>query len=74
LTRRGHLDRNAPLGLGDVQEWPRCAVGLVPPSFEGDLDYVPLLAGESCGVVIDITPAAQIVTDLVRDAEAALAR
>ena len=58
---------------GEVQEWPRYAVGAVPPTFEGDLERVPLLVGESCGVVHDVKPAVQIVTDLVRDAEAVLA-
>jgi hypothetical protein len=32
-----------------------------------------MLVGESCTVVNDIKPAAEIVRDLVRDAEAALA-
>jgi hypothetical protein len=31
-----------------------------------------MLTGESCGVVNDIKPAGEIVSDLVRDAEAAL--
>jgi nitronate monooxygenase/enoyl-[acyl-carrier protein] reductase II len=57
---------------GEVQEWPRYAVGAVPPTFEGDLERVPLLVGESCSVVNDIKPAAQIVEDLVRDAEGSL--
>ena len=58
---------------GDIQDWPRYAVGIVPPSFEGDLENVPMLAGESYGVVSDIKPTAQIVKDLVHAAEAALA-
>jgi hypothetical protein len=37
-----------------------------------DIEYPPLWAGESCGVVNDIKPAGEIVRDLVRDAEAAL--
>jgi hypothetical protein len=53
-------------------------VGFVPSAslgtrFEGDIEYGPMLTGESCGVVNDIKPAAQIVKDLVRDAEAASA-
>ena len=44
---------------------------MLPPDFEGDLEAVPMLA-ESCSVVTDIKPAAAIVRDLVRDAEAAL--
>lgn len=58
---------------GDVEDWPRYAVGIVPPNFEGDIEYVPMLAGESCGVVNDIKPAAEIVKDLVHEAEVALA-
>jgi NAD(P)H-dependent flavin oxidoreductase YrpB (nitropropane dioxygenase family) len=58
--------------LAEVQEWPRYGVGLLPPTFEGDLEAVPMLTGESCGVVNDIKPAAIIVRDLVREAETAL--
>ena len=60
------------LRTGELQPWPRYAVGMLPPDFEGDLEAVPLLAGESCSVVTDIQPAAAIVRDLVHDAEAAL--
>ena len=61
------------LPSGEVQEWPRYAVGAIPPTFEGDLERVPMLVGESCSVVNDIKPAAQIVRDLAHDAEATLA-
>jgi hypothetical protein len=57
------------VGFGD---WPRYAVGAIPPDFEGDFERVPMFAGESCDVVKEIRPAAEIVRDLVRDAEAAL--
>jgi hypothetical protein len=40
--------------------------------FRGDLDYTVLYAGESCGLIHDIKPAAQIVHDLVREAEEVL--
>ena len=60
------------LPSGEVQEWPRYAVGMMPPDFEGDTEYAPLWAGESCSVVNDIKPAGQIVRDLVREAEEAL--
>lgn len=42
-----------------------------PPltGFTGDIDDVVLYAGESCGLVHDIKPAAQIVRDVVREAE-----
>ena len=61
------------LSTGEVQDWPRYAVGTAPPDFDGDVEYAPLWAGESCTVVNDIKPAGEIVRDLVRDAEAALA-
>lgn len=58
---------------GGEYEWPRYASGMVAPDFEGDPEYAPMWAGESCSVVNDIKPAAVIVRDLVREAEAALA-
>jgi nitronate monooxygenase len=61
------------LSSGEVQEWPRYAVGAIPPTFDGDLERVPMLVGESCSVIDDIKPAACIVHDLARDAAAALA-
>ena len=59
---------------GDTYEWPRYAGGMVTPDFEGDPEYAPMWAGESCSVVNEIKPAAAIVRDLARDAEAALAQ
>ena len=58
---------------GEVVEWPRYAVGMATPDFDGDVGYAPMWAGESCSVVNDVKPAAEIVQDLVRDARAALA-
>lgn len=60
------------LSTGEVEEWPRYAIGTPPPDFDGDIEYTPLWAGESCSVVNDIKPAGEIVRDLVRDAKAAL--
>jgi nitronate monooxygenase len=57
---------------GQAEDWPRYAIGSAPPDFDGDIEYAPLWAGESCTVVNDIKPAADIVRDLVRDAETAL--
>ena len=57
---------------GEVADWPRYAIGSAPPDFDGDIEYAPLWAGESCTVVNDIKPAGEIVRDLVSDAEAAL--
>src|SRR5256714_7689106 len=53
----------------DVQ---RYATGTPTLGFEGDLELMPFWAGQSCGLVHDIKPAAQIVNDLVREAEAAI--
>jgi nitronate monooxygenase len=60
------------LSSGRRTAWPRYAVGVAGPDFDGDIDDAPLWAGESCTVVNDIKPAARIVADLVADAEAAL--
>lgn len=59
---------------GSALEWQRYSSGMLTTGFEGELDYVPLWAGESCEVVNDVKPAREIVRDLVREAEAALAR
>jgi nitronate monooxygenase len=56
----------------EFQEWPRYAAAVATPEFDGDIDYAPLWAGESCSVVNDIKPAAAVVRDLARDAEATL--
>jgi len=58
---------------GEVRDWPRYAVGMATPDFDGDVEYAPLWAGESCSVVNDIKPAGEIVRDLVREAEGLLA-
>ncbi|HET7467651.1 MAG TPA: nitronate monooxygenase [Candidatus Dormibacteraeota bacterium] len=58
---------------GERAEWIRYSIGTPPPDFDGDIEYAPLWAGESVSAVNDIKPAAKIVNDLVREAEAALA-
>lgn len=58
---------------GTVVEIPRYASFMTTPAFQGDIEYAPLWAGESCGQVNDIKPAGQIVLDIVREAEEALA-
>lgn len=57
---------------GDLQDWPRYAVGMIPPDFDGDPDDAPMWAGESVSSVMDIQPAAEIVRQLVLEAESAL--
>jgi nitronate monooxygenase/enoyl-[acyl-carrier protein] reductase II len=59
---------------GELVDWPRYAVGTAPPDFDGDIEYAPMWAGESCSVVNDVKPAGEIIRDLVRDAEASMAR
>ena len=51
--------------MGERVEWMRYATGTAPPDFDGDIERAPLWAGESCSVVNDIRPAADIVRDLV---------
>ena len=59
--------------LGERTDWIRYSIGTAPPDFDGDIEYAPLWAGESVSLVNDVKSAADIVNDLVRDAEAALA-
>ena len=49
-------------------EWHRYSVGAALANFEGDVEYAPLWAGESVGVVNDIRPAGEVVRALVEDA------
>jgi NAD(P)H-dependent flavin oxidoreductase YrpB (nitropropane dioxygenase family) len=72
-------NEQTPIGVrrrpwGEVQEWPRYAAGMIPPDFEGDPEYGPMWAGTSVDVIHDVKPAAAIVRDLAREAEAALAK
>ena len=48
--------------------------GIDPPmaNFEGDIEQAALYCGQSCSLVNDIRPAAEIVQDLARQAEALL--
>ncbi|HKA55082.1 MAG TPA: nitronate monooxygenase [Candidatus Binatia bacterium] len=50
--------------------------GVFPPmtGFTGDIEQAALYAGESCRLVNDIKPAAQIVRDVVREAEEVMER
>ena len=57
---------------GERVEIPRYAAFMLTPAFEGDVEYAPMWAGESVGLVTEIKSAGQIVADIVREAEAAL--
>jgi nitronate monooxygenase/enoyl-[acyl-carrier protein] reductase II len=57
---------------GNRIEVPRYSVFPPLAGFEGDVDYAILYAGQSCALVNDVKPAAEIFRDLVRGAETAL--
>lgn len=54
---------------GTVVEVPKYATMDVTPAFRGDIEQAPLWAGESCSLVEEIKPAAQIVRDIMQQAE-----
>jgi nitronate monooxygenase/enoyl-[acyl-carrier protein] reductase II len=54
---------------GTTLEVPKYGALMPLASFSGDMESIALLAGESCSLVHDIKPAAQIVQDVVREAE-----
>ena len=58
---------------GEIEDWRRYVPGMATPEFDGDIDDVPLWAGESISVVNEIKPAREIVNDLVRQAADTLA-
>jgi nitronate monooxygenase/enoyl-[acyl-carrier protein] reductase II len=59
---------------GTTLEVVKYAVFPPLPGFTGDLEYTALYAGETCSLVNDIRPAAQIVQDIVREAEEVIAQ
>jgi nitronate monooxygenase len=59
---------------GTTMEVPKYGAMLPITSFNGDMESVALYAGESCSLIHDIKPAAQIVQDVVREAEEVMAR
>jgi NAD(P)H-dependent flavin oxidoreductase YrpB (nitropropane dioxygenase family) len=67
----GEIVGRMPVGgrMSDVQ---RYFVGSPAVGFQGDQEYIALYAGESCSLVNDIKPAAEIVRDIVAEAEAVL--
>src|SRR5712691_2871219 len=58
---------------GTTLEVPKYGAMIPIASFSGDMESVALLAGESCSLVHDIKPAAQIVQEVVREAEEVIA-
>jgi nitronate monooxygenase/enoyl-[acyl-carrier protein] reductase II len=57
-----------------VIEVEKYAVDPPTDTFEGDIEQTALYCGQSCSLVNDIRPAADIVRDLAREAEASLGR
>jgi nitronate monooxygenase len=51
---------------------PRYGALLATTEFSGDVEKTALYAGQSCGLVDDLRPAAEIVERVARDAEAIL--
>jgi NAD(P)H-dependent flavin oxidoreductase YrpB (nitropropane dioxygenase family) len=51
---------------------PRYGVLMPTPSFEGEVEYLPMWAGESVSAVREIKPAGDIVRELVAETEKAL--
>lgn len=65
----GEITGRMPVG-GQVVELPRYSVFMPMDGFDGDLDSSVLYCGESCSLVSDVKPAAEIVRTLAADAEA----
>jgi hypothetical protein len=57
-----------------MQQVPRYYSSLVTPEYDGDLEYAPLWCEESCTLVHDIKPAAEVVQQIVDEAAAALSK
>lgn len=55
---------------GEITELPRYGIFMPMEGFEGDLDEAVLYAGESCSLVSDVKPAAEIVQTLAAEAHA----
>ena len=58
---------------GTTMEVPKYGAMIPIIGFNGDMESIALYAGESCSLVHDIKPAAQIVQDVMREAEEVIA-
>ena len=56
-------------GLGLRIDVPKYSAMSPLSGFVGDMEYIALYAGESCTLINEIKPAAEIVRDLVRESE-----
>jgi NAD(P)H-dependent flavin oxidoreductase YrpB (nitropropane dioxygenase family) len=58
---------------GTTADVPRYGASMPSGAFEGDLELASLWAGQSVDLIHDIKPAGEIVREIARDADAALA-
>jgi NAD(P)H-dependent flavin oxidoreductase YrpB (nitropropane dioxygenase family) len=65
----GEIAGRMPIG-GQIVELPRYSVFMPMEGFEGNLDASALYCGESCSLISDVRPAAEIVRTLAADADA----
>jgi NAD(P)H-dependent flavin oxidoreductase YrpB (nitropropane dioxygenase family) len=65
----GEITGKMPVGGQDI-ELPRYSIFMPMEGFDGDLDASVLYAGESCSLVSDVRPAADIVATLAAQADA----
>jgi NAD(P)H-dependent flavin oxidoreductase YrpB (nitropropane dioxygenase family) len=54
---------------GSTRQVARYYSSLATPEFVGDLEYMPLWCGESCTHINEIKPAAEVVHDIMTEAE-----
>lgn len=69
----GEIFGSMPVG-GTKIDLPGYHIFMPLEGFQGDLERAALYSGQSCALIHDVKPAAEIVRDLARDAEAARAR
>ena len=55
--------------FGTAMDVPKYSAMAPFTDFTGNMEYIALYAGKSCSLVSEIKPAAEIVADLVREAE-----
>jgi nitronate monooxygenase/enoyl-[acyl-carrier protein] reductase II len=59
---------------GQMVDLPAYSIFMPMEGFEGDMDRSCLYAGQSCELVNDLQPAADLVTTIAAEAEQALKR
>ena len=74
--REGEVLGRMPIGGidGEVVDLPAYSIFMPMEGFEGDMDRSCLYAGQSCELVNDVQPAAELVATIAAEAEQALKR